>query len=102
MTFTWDTWKNRKNIRKHGVSFQEAALVFEDRCLWDRYDPSHSVNEEWYIVVGSARGRILYVVFTEPDQVFSDTIRIISARRANKREKEDYYGNGAVYPGNPS
>jgi uncharacterized DUF497 family protein len=99
MIITWDTWKNRRNIKKHGVSFQEAAHVFENAYLWDWYDPSHSINEDRYAIVGNAQGRILYVVFTEPDQ---DTVRIISARRASKREKEEYYGNSKLYLGNPS
>jgi uncharacterized DUF497 family protein len=90
MIITWDTWKNRRNIRKHGVSFQEAARVFDDGDLRERYDPSHSIFEDRFVVTGKVRGRILYVVFAEPD---GDTIRIISARMAGKREKEEYCGD---------
>jgi uncharacterized DUF497 family protein len=90
MIITWDTWKNRKNIRKHGISFQDAAHVFRDEQLWERYDPSHSIFEDRFVVTGTARDCILSVVFTEPD---GDTIRIISARMAEKWEKEKYYGN---------
>jgi uncharacterized DUF497 family protein len=90
MIITWSTWKNRRNIRKHGIDFRDVSPVFEDTNLWERYDPSHSIFEDRFIITGNVRGRILTVVFTEPD---GDTIRLISARMASKREKEEYYGN---------
>jgi uncharacterized DUF497 family protein len=90
MIITWSTWKNRRNKRKHGIGFEKAAHVFGDSNLWERYDPSHSIFEDRFVITGNVRGRILSVVFTEPD---GDTIRIISARMASKREKEAYYGN---------
>jgi uncharacterized DUF497 family protein len=90
MIITWSTWKNWRNIRKHGIGFEDALLVFQDKNPWERYDPSHSVFEDRFVITGNVRGRILSVVFTEPD---GDTIRIISARMASKREKEAYHGN---------
>ncbi|GHT67233.1 hypothetical protein FACS1894110_12360 [Spirochaetia bacterium] len=92
MKFTWDKRKNKANIKKHGVSFEQAVLVFDDEMLLDRYDTRH-------ILIGNAGGRILYVVATEIDQ---DTTRIISARYTSKQEKEDYYGYGNLYFGNRS
>ncbi|GHU20086.1 hypothetical protein FACS1894163_13110 [Spirochaetia bacterium] len=99
MNFTWDKRKNKANIKKHGVSFEQAVLVFKDEMLWDQYDTRHSVNEDRHILIGNAAGRILYVAATE---TAPDTTRIISARPAKKWEKEDYYGNGNLYFGNRS
>jgi uncharacterized DUF497 family protein len=99
MKFTWDKRKNKANIKKHKVSFEQAVLVFKDETLWDRYDTGHSTNEDRHILVGNADGLILYVVATETDP---DTTRIITARNAKKREKEEYYGNGNLYFGNRS
>jgi uncharacterized DUF497 family protein len=97
MNFTWDKRKNKANVKKHGVSFEQAVLVFDDEMLWDRYDTGHSANEDRHILIGNADGRILCVVTTEIDQ---DTTRIISARNTSKQEKEDYYGNGNLHFGN--
>jgi uncharacterized DUF497 family protein len=90
MNFEWDETKNLKNIKNHGVSFVQAALVFCDPLRKERYDDTHSENEDRVIAIGSAGGRILVVSFTE---ISSDTVRIISARKAKKGEKEFYYGN---------
>ncbi|GHV61535.1 hypothetical protein AGMMS49587_05950 [Spirochaetia bacterium] len=99
MNFTWDKRKNKANIKKHKVSFEQAVLVFNDEMLWDQYDTRHSANEDRHILIGNAGGHILFVVATEIDQ---DTTRIISARYAKKREKEEYYGNGNLHFGNRS
>ncbi len=73
MEFEWDELKNEANKRNHGISFETAAFVF---------------NDDRYITIGKVR-KVLYVVFTERE----DKIRIISARLAEKKEKEIYYGN---------
>jgi uncharacterized DUF497 family protein len=84
--FEWDEEKARANLKKHGVSFEEAMTVFLDELglpLQDREEPSR------LILIGESRiGRIVLVVFTE--QAPSGNLRIISARRATKRERRAY------------
>ncbi|MBQ6341518.1 MAG: BrnT family toxin [Anaerolineaceae bacterium] len=83
----WDDNKNRINIRKHGISFETAALVFADEERIEYYDKLHSLDEDRYIVLGCVQG-ILYVVYTMRDEA----ARIISARMATSRERKIYYG----------
>jgi len=85
--FEWDAEKARENLRKHGVSFDEAVTAFSDRLSALLPDPDHSVAEERYLVMGqSTRGRLLVVSFVErPPRT-----RIISARLATRRERQDY------------
>jgi uncharacterized DUF497 family protein len=81
--FEWDSKKNRSNIEKHGVSFEEASTVFQDTLSLTIDDPLHSIDEERLILIGmSQKNRILVVVHTERE----DNIRIISARKTNKKE----------------
>ena len=87
MRFEWDPKKALSNLRKHRVSFEEAATALMDPMSATGLDPDHSVNEERFITFGvSGRGRLLAVAHTEKD----DTIRIISAREASKGEKRIY------------
>jgi hypothetical protein len=87
LRFEWGRAKAAENLRKHAVSFEEAATVFRDTLSATGRDPDHSVDEERYITFGmSARGRLLVVSHTER----SDTIRIISARRVTKGERTIY------------
>lgn len=89
--FEWDPKKNRSNIEKHGVSFEEASTVFQDTLSLTIDDPLHSIDEERLILIGmSQKNRILVVVHTER----GDNIRIISARKTNKKEREYYESNG--------
>ncbi|MFP3091401.1 BrnT family toxin [Treponema sp. TIM-1] len=99
MNYEWDTAKNLENIRKHKVSFEQAVSAIEDPHRLFLYDEVHSQNEDRYIVIGYTEGLVLFVNEVEIDE---DTIRIISARTANKREEEAYYGNCALYFGNRS
>ncbi len=88
MTFAWDARKTSANLRKHGVSFEEAATVFLDPGAWTFYDPDHSESEDRFITIGiSANQRLLFVSHADHDQ---ETVRIISARKATAREEEDY------------
>jgi uncharacterized DUF497 family protein len=87
--FEWDDEKAAGNLRKHGVSFEEARDVFKDAFGMLELDLTRGHGEERLIFTGVARDRILVVVHTERE----DRIRIISARRANKREQRDYYQN---------
>jgi uncharacterized DUF497 family protein len=85
--FTWDPGKAASNLRKHGVSFEEALTVFGDALARIHDDPHHSEREGREIIVGhSTRGRLLLVSFTER----SAAIRLISARRATRHERKDY------------
>lgn len=85
--FTWDPKKAAANLRKHGVSFEEALTVFSDPLARIHDDPVHSARESREIIVGhSTNGRVLLVSFTER----SGVIRLISARRATRQERKDY------------
>lgn len=90
MQFEWDGAKDRKNIAKHGIPFRTAILVFADPNRIEKYDDVHSLDEDRYLTIGEIDGTfmVLTIVYTER----SETIRIISARRATKREREEYYG----------
>jgi len=83
----WDPVKSRRNQRKHGVDFEEAATVFRDPFLQIIPDPGHSDEEDRWIALGkSIRQILLVVVHTEDER----TIRIISARKAEPRERRHY------------
>jgi len=85
--FTWDDDKAVANQRKHSVSFEEAQTVFDNPFAVIFYDEAHSDIERREIIVGhSARNRLLLVCFTER----ANSIRIISARRATAKERNDY------------
>ena len=83
----WDPEKARSNLRKHGVSFEEAASLFRDVLSVTISDPLHSSEESRFVTIGrSDRGRTLVVVHSE----VGETIRIISARVATPRERRKY------------
>ena len=87
MTYEWDPAKAAANVRKHGVSFEEAASVFLDPAALTFLDPDHSGDEERAITIGrSTRHRVLFVAHTERE----DRLRIISARRATRQEHDQY------------
>ena len=89
--FAWDDVKARRNVQKHGVSFEEAKSVFLDLFAIESFDVMHSTDEDRFIIVGrSNRDRVLVVAFALPDE---ETIRLISARQAHKREEQDYEKN---------
>jgi uncharacterized DUF497 family protein len=87
LTFEWDPRKARSNIAKHGVTFEEASTVFADSLSLTIPDPEHSRSEKRYVTMGRAfTGKLLVVVHTDR----GDNIRLISARRANRRERRSY------------
>lgn len=86
MKFEWDDDKARENIRKHKISFEHAALVFEDEYRIEEYDYNHDEDEDRYDVIGMVKD-VLFVVCTYRE---NDTIRIISARKATKAERRRY------------
>ena len=87
MDFEWDREKAQQNLRKHGVSFEEAVTVFYDSLATSFPDPAHSAGEFRFITFGySARDRLLVVAHAER----GETVRIISARVATARERRRY------------
>ena len=89
--FEWDRHKAAINIRRHGVSFDEASTVFDDPLASIFDDEDHSIDEAREIIIGrSISDRLLLVCFTERTQ---DVIRILSARLTTKRERKDYGEN---------
>ena len=90
LEFEWDEGKAAFNQRKHRVTFEEAATVFADSLAAIFEDEGHSEEEQREIIIGhSAEDQLLLVCFTER----AGAIRIISARRATKRERRDYEEN---------
>ena len=83
--FSWDPAKNRANIRKHDISFSAAAKIFDGPRL-EEEDTRQDYGEPRIIALGRSERRILYVVYTRRNSV----IRIISARKANRDEREEY------------
>ena len=85
--FEWDEEKNAKNIRKHKINFELAKKVFFDPKRIEMIDIEHSIFEERLKIIGFSGLKLLSVIFTERDNF----IRIISARKADKYEEEDYF-----------
>src|SRR4051812_42248606 len=86
--FEWDRAKAAENLRKHGVSFEEARTVYSDIFAIESFDRQHSLDEDRFMIIGmSGRGRLLVVAFTIRDY---RTIRIISARQAHRNEQRQY------------
>jgi len=87
LTFEWDPRKAAANRRKHGVSFEQAIPVFGDPLARIFDDPDHSGSELRELIVGHCARRILLVVCFVQN---GDRIRIFSARRATRQERQDY------------
>ena len=86
LEFEWDRDKARRNVEKHEVSFEEAATVFGDPFSLTIEDPSHSENEDRFVTVGETVRQKVVVVHTDRGR----SVRIISARRATRRERRTY------------
>ena len=87
LEFEWDNDKAKKNLKKHGVAFEEALTVFGDPLALTIPDPLHSEEEDRFITLGESQGqRLLVVVATDRE----DKIRIISARVPTRREIKNY------------
>lgn len=86
--FEWDPRKDAANLEKHGIGFSEATAVFGDPLARIFADEDHSADERREIIVGRSRAkRLLLVCFTERED---GRVRIVSARRATRREQHDY------------
>lgn len=87
MDYEWDEEKAARNLEKHGISFADAATVFDDQLYVDFYDPDHSSDEQRYLVIGMSReGHLVIVSYTERN----DVIRLISAREVTSAERKAY------------
>ena len=87
MRFDWDKRKANGNLKKHGVTFDEAIRVFIDPLAATIPDPDHSAGEHRFLTIGlSATGRLVVVAHSDED----DVIRIISAREATRHERKNY------------
>lgn len=87
MNFEWDVEKADANLKKHGVSFDEAKTVFRDPMYLIFADPDHSISEKRFLIIGiSESDQLLFVSYTER----KSATRIISARRATRRERKKY------------
>jgi uncharacterized DUF497 family protein len=87
--FEWDDEKARSNLAKHGVTFDDSRAIFKDFRAILEVDMSFGYDEERLIITGIVDTRVLCVVYTER----GSRIRIISARKASRREQYDYYQN---------
>jgi len=92
--FEWDPGKAKENIRKHKVSFERAAQIFRDSQTISIFDEEHSEIEERWITLGQDNNGVLLAVVHTYEEEGKDqfNIRIISARKATKREKKQYEG----------
>ena len=91
MNFEWDSNKEKLNIKKHGVTFEQASYVFSDQFALSIYDDKHSgVEKRWIMLGKSLNENLLLVVHTFKDED-GELVRIISARKATNKEKQIYY-----------
>lgn len=90
LLFEWDSKKAEKNLRLHDVSFDEASTAFSDTLSLTIYDPLHSNHEDRLVLIGNShKKRLLVIVHTER----TDKIRIITARKATRKERKQYEEN---------
>ena len=90
LIFEWDDHKNAVNKRKHGISFEEAKTVFFDEKAIEFDDPDHSIQEERFILLGLSQSlKVLVVCHCYRSDEFK--IRIISARKATRKERGVYF-----------
>ncbi|GHV01771.1 hypothetical protein FACS189485_00750 [Spirochaetia bacterium] len=85
LQFEWDEAKNRRNIAKHGISFEDARYVFADPLHLETYDRAHSIDEDRWRIIGDI-GKIVRVSVTYR----GDVIRVISAVEAGSAERKEY------------
>ena len=88
--FEWDPEKNTQNIRKHGISFEEARSAFHDENARFQHDPDHSHKEDRFILLGyTTQAKLLTIILCYREN--NEIIRIISARKANRLETAQYH-----------
>ena len=89
MRISWDKNKNASNQRKHGISFDVAARVFLDPGRIEMYDDREDYDEDRWITIGAVESAVLVLVYSLRDAA-GEVIRLISARKANAKEREAY------------
>jgi len=95
LSFQWDKKKDINNYKKHGIHFSEATTVFYDENAREYFDPDHSEQEDRFLMLGmSGNLRILVVSYCYREQ--DKTIRIISSRKANVKESQNYFAGGKL------
>ena len=92
LQFDWDSQKDKKNRKKHGVSFDEAETAFYDEHAIRFYDPDHSEDEDRYILLGTSF-KLKTLVVCHCYRQEETLIRIISARKAEPDEEQAYWSN---------
>ena len=91
MKFEWDRDKEKLNIQKHDVTFEQAVYVFSDKFALNTFDTEHSDDEDRWILLGKSLNEILLlVIHTFRDNDGIEFVRIISVRKATKKEKQVY------------
>lgn len=90
MLFVWDQKKNSSNIKKHGVSFELAASVFDDPLHLSVLEYKSKGEERWTTLGSSATGKIFVVIHSYKETANDEIVRIISARQATRKEKKQY------------
>ena len=91
MKFEWDKNKEKTNILKHGITFEQASYVFADQFALNKFDDEHSEYEDRWIILGkSLNETLLLVVHTYRSDNDTEIVRITSARKATKKEKQTY------------
>lgn len=91
MKFEWDKNKEKINIKKHGVTFEQASYVFSDIYALSRFDDEHSEDEDRWVLLGKSLSEtILVIVHTFRDKDGVEFTRIISARKATQNEQKAY------------
>ena len=92
MDYEWDVAKAADNIRRHGIDFRDAIPAIEDPDRLEEVDDRFAYEEERTVIIGRSAQRVLFVVTTSRHE---DVCRIISARKATRREEDSYYAGDA-------
>ena len=87
--FSWDEGKNRENLRKHGISFEEASTAFSDENARLKHDPDHLQDEDRFILLGFS-AKLWLIVVSHVYRQDGQQIRIVSARKATRNERKQY------------
>lgn len=96
MKFEWDTEKEKSNSSKHKVTFLEACYVFADKYSLTLFDEKHSDEEDRWITIGKTpENKLLVVIHTYRKTKIKETVRIISARKATRKEEKQYFNRRA-------
>ncbi len=89
MQFEWDDWKNKINIKKHGIDFSDVCMMF-DAPMLIQLDQRQEYYEDRWVGVGMLKSIVVVVVFTDRHEDEEGAIRIISARKATQSERQKY------------